>query len=218
MNLSAFASSAKQRIRLFQILEAAEHAALTPIDIVKLHAFAYLSDILSPVWSLLPFDRVILKTGKPPYYPDLQFEVDRLVAMGLFEATDLSYQEAPDGSMVFQARYSMLFSSPHGQRIRDALADDVEAVQRQSYLDALARALASLRDDEISAAAAEDASYDDAAVSPGDIVEFADTTRGVRTHEATASFDALYPDVNLTPARRLYMYAHYLGRKVHASA
>ena len=216
MSGSKSLESTRRRVRLLQLLEAAERAALAPIDTDKLHAFAYLCDILSPVWGLTPFDRRVLKTGRPPFYPDLQREVDRLVAMGLFEVSDLSYRKAPDGSMIFQARYALRFASPHGRRLREALEGDDDAVANQAYLDELARALASLRDEDIAAAAAEDATYDDPTISSGDVIDFGEATRRVRTHEATGSFDALFPDINLTPARRLYMYAHYLGRKVHA--
>ncbi len=208
--------SIRRRVRLLQLLEAAERAALAPIDTAKLHAFAYLCDILSPVWGLTPFDRRVLKTGRPPVYPDLQREVDRLVAMGLFEVSEPSYRKAPDGSMMFQASYALRFASPHGRRIREALEADAEAVASQAYLDELARALASLRDEDIAAAAAEDVTYDDPTVSSGDVIDFGEATRRVRTHEAARSLDALFPDINLTPARRLYMYAHYLGRQVHA--
>ncbi len=209
-------NSIRRRVRLLQLLESAERAALAPIDTDKLHAFAYLCDILSPVWGLTPFDRRVLKTGRPPFYPDLQREVDRLVAMGLFEVSNLSYRKAPDGSMIFQACYALRFASSHGRHIREALEADADAVASQSYLDELARALASLRDEDIAAAAAEDATYDDPTVSSGDVIDFGEVFRRVRTLEATGSFDALFPGIKLTPARRLYMYAHYLGRKVHA--
>jgi hypothetical protein len=157
--------STRKRVRLCQLLEAAERAALAPIDTDKLHAFAYLCDILSPVWGLTPFDRRILKTGRPPFYPDLQREVDRMVAMGLFEVSDLSYRKAPDGSMIFQARYALRFASAHGRALRQALDADPEAVSSQAYLDELARALATLRDDDIASAAAEDATYDASALT-----------------------------------------------------
>jgi len=206
----------KRRVRILQLLEASERAALAPIDTDKLHAFAYLADVLSPVWGLRPFDRRVLKTGRPPYYADLQREVDSLVAMGLLEVSQPAYRKAPDGSMLFQARYALRFASSHGRNIRLALDADIEATAGQSYLDELARALASLRDEDIAAASAEDATYDDPNISSGDIIDFGEVAHRMRTGHATDSLDSLFPDVRLTPGRRLYMYAHYLGRKVHA--
>jgi hypothetical protein len=206
----------RRRIRLLQLFESAERAALAPLATEKLHAFAYLADILSPVWNLVPFDQRILKTGRPPFYPDLQREIDSLVAMGLLEVSDLSYRKVPDGPMLFQARYALRFQSIHGRQIRKVLDSDCVSTTEQTYLDELARALASLRDEDIAAAAAEDATYDDPTVASGDVIDFGEAIRRVRTREATESLDLLFPDIRLTPARRLYMYAHYLGRKVHA--
>ena len=208
----------RRRVRLLQLLEAAERAALAPIGTDKLHAFAYLCDILSPVWGLAPFDRRVLKTGRPPFYPDLQREIDVLVAMGIVEVRNPTYRKARDKTMMFHADYALRFASPHGRELTAALASYPEGAGSQAYLDELARALASTRDDDIAAAAAEDATYSDPMISSGDVIDFSGATRVVRTHAATESFDELFPDVHLTPARRLYMYAHYLGRKVHAAA
>ncbi len=63
-------------------------------------------------------------------------------------------------------------------------------MRTKPYLDELARALASLRDEDIAAGAAEDATYDDPTISSGDVIDFGEAARRVRTHEATGSFDA----------------------------
>lgn len=216
MTASRGFAALRGRVRLIQLLEAAERAALAPIDTDKLHAFAYLSDILSPVWGLIPFDRRILKTGRPPFFPDLQRQVDALVAMGIFEVSDLAFKKAPDGAMLFQARYALRFRSSHGSQIRAVLDAYPDTRERQFYFDELARALASLKDEDIVAAASEDATYGDPTISSGDVIDFVTAARRLRTHEATEALDELFPDVQLTPSRRLFMYAHYLGRKVHA--
>ena len=76
----------RQRVRVVRLLEAAERAGITPIPARRLHAYAYLADVLSPVWDLQPFDGKVLKVKHGPHYPDLQREVDRLVVMGLVTA------------------------------------------------------------------------------------------------------------------------------------
>lgn len=203
-------------MRLIQLLEASERAALAPIGTDKLHAFAYLSDVLSQVWGLTPFDQRIVKTGRAPYYPDLQRELDGLVAMGLVEVGELKYKRLADKTLIFQARYALNFASPFCLQIREALAEDVDAVHTQSYLDELAQALATLRDEDISAAATEDATYRDPGLAQGEVIYFGDA-RDLRTASATDALERVFPDVRLTPSRRLFMYAHYLGQKVHAA-
>src|SRR5260370_89619 len=81
----------RQRVRVLQLLEAAERAGITPLPARRLHAYAYLADVLSPVWDLQPFDGKVLKVKHGPHYPDLQKEVERLVVMGLITASRLRY-------------------------------------------------------------------------------------------------------------------------------
>jgi len=206
----------KKRTRLLQLLNAAENAALTPIELRKLHSFAYLADVLSPVWMLLPFEARLAKTGKSPYFPDLQRELDLLVASGMVQVSQLNYSRVAS-RVNFTACFALRYESTHLGAIFVLLKEDHETHSEQEYLSQLANALATLRDDDIAAAATEDASYSDPALSLQDYVELADRTYGSsRTERAVSEFGRLFPDTQLPPSRRLYMYAHYLGRKVHA--
>jgi hypothetical protein len=206
----------KKRVRLLQLLSAAENAALTPIELRKLHSFAYLADVLSPVWMLLPFEARLAKTGKSPYFPDLQRELDILVGCGMVEVSHLDYTRV--GSRVgFSACFALRYDSKFLADVLDALEEDSESKKEQEYLGQLANALATLRDEDIAAAATEDASYSDPALAGQDYIELADRTRGAsRTERAVSEFGLIFPTTQLPPARRLYMYAHYLGRKANA--
>src|SRR5437762_5002289 len=78
----------RRRARIILMLDAAERLSITPLRAIRLHAFAYLSDVLSPVWQLPSFDGKILKIDGGPYYPDLQQDIDRLVVLGLVRVSD----------------------------------------------------------------------------------------------------------------------------------
>lgn len=52
----------RRRARLLLLLDAAERAGITPLASARLHAFAYLADVLSPVWDLVAFDGKIYKS------------------------------------------------------------------------------------------------------------------------------------------------------------
>ncbi|WP_421950104.1 hypothetical protein [Pelagibacterium sp.] len=205
----------KHRVRLLQLLASAEQAALAPISLEKLHAFAYLADILSPVWNLRPFEDRIGRTGRPPYYPDLQLQLDLLVGMGLVEPSELSYTVEDGGDARFSASYALRFASPHLQPITNELGDDQDSAAEQKFLDALAEALASLPDDEIAQAASHDLAYERSASDLEDYLELDSIVGTSRTERAVASFDQVFPGSKLTPARRLYMYANYLGRRAN---
>jgi hypothetical protein len=206
----------KSRVRLVQLLYAAEHAALTPISLDKLHGFAFLADVLSPVWGLRPFEDRIGRTGRPPYYPDLQTQLDLLVGMGLVEPSDLSYRrDGADDDAWFSASYALRFGSAHLSELDRALQADQQSASEQQFLNCLAEALASLPDEEIAQAASQDLVYQRSGLDNEDYVDLDRRTGPSRSARAVASFDQAFPGNKLTPARRLYMYANYLGRRAH---
>jgi hypothetical protein len=206
----------KHRVRLLQLLIASERAALAPIALDKLHAFAYLADILSPVWHLRPFEDRIGRTGKPPYYPDLQRQLDLLVAMGLVEPSELDYvRDAGDLTEIrFTASYSLRTQSARLAALTNAFEDDEELSREQVYLNALAEALASLPDEDIAIAASKDLAYQRSLFDTEDYLDLDRLSKSL-TSIAVDSFDRVFPGVKLTPSRRLYMYANYLGKRAH---
>lgn len=202
----------RHRVRLIQVLAAADRAALTPLSMDKLHAFAYLADILSPVWQLRPFEDRIGRTKRTPFYPDLQREVDALVAMGIVEPSGLNYR-IEDEVARLEASFDLRSESEHLPAIRQAIADDEALAAEQSYLNALAEALASLPDDDIAKAATRDLAYERSANDADELVTLSDLTS--RSSRAVASFDKAFPHLSLTPSRKLVMYAQYLGRRAN---
>ena len=96
----------------------------------KLHGFAYLADVLSPVWDLAPFDGKIYKSEGGPHYPDLQDELDRLVVMGLVIVRELRYEPIGDGGARIIGSYALNLASEHIATILDELGagDSEEAI------------------------------------------------------------------------------------------
>lgn len=210
----ALVNQIKYRVRLLQLLVAADVAALSPISLDKLHSFAYLADILSPVWNLRPFEDRIGRTGRPPYFPDLQRELDLMVAMGLVEPVEVGYIQDKDAlSFRLTASYSLRENSESLIEILQACETDEDLCQEQTYLSALAGALASLPDEDIAAAATRDLVYERSMSDTEDYVELA--AANSRTSKAVESFDRVFPGIKLTPSRRLVMYAQYLGRRAN---
>ena len=69
----------RRRIRLLLLLDGSERAGLAPINVRRLHTYAYLSNVLAPVWNTRVFDGSLLKRRGGPFYPALQHDLDRLV-------------------------------------------------------------------------------------------------------------------------------------------
>ncbi len=111
----------KQRCRVLLLLDAAEQVGIAPLPSARLHAFAYLADVLSPVWNLVPFDGKVYKSDGGPRYPDLQDEVDSLVVLGLVQVRDLSYELRDDGARIVGS-YGLNFDSSH--LLRNSIAEE----------------------------------------------------------------------------------------------
>ena len=215
----------KRRCRVLLLLEAAERVGITPLPSARLHAFAYLADVLSPVWKLVPFDGKVYKSKGGPRYPDLQDEIDNLVVLGLVQAKDLIYEER-DGGARITASYGLNFASKHLESIFKALgarsrddAIDPEDCNLHAYLVALGGALATLPDDEIEAATGADVTYRVRAALHN-VVDFAewveDKWEANPSWRVAERFQTFMPEESrLLSGEKLYLYAAYLGRTVH---
>ena len=216
----------KRRNRVLLLLDAAERTAITPIFSRHLHAFAYLADVLSPVWNLPAFDGKILKVDGGPHYPDLQSELDRLVVLGLVEVTNLKYVGRGVSGARVEGDYALDFSSASLDSLLAALgangvskALDPADCETHRFLVELAGALATLDNDEIDIAATADVTYSTAG-SIDNVVDFAawadDAWAANPSWRTSERFKSFMPEgVNLTPGEKLYLYAEYLGRIAH---
>lgn len=213
----------KQQCRVLSLLDAAERIGIAPLSSSRLHAFAYLADVLSPVWGLIPFDGKVYKSAGGPHYPDLQDEVDRLVVLGLVQVSDLQYEATGDGGARIKGSYGLNFASEHLENIFCALgargpkaAIDPDDCSLHSFLVELAGALATLPDDEIESAAGFDVTYRRSA-GLHNVVDFAEWARdhveANPSWRAAERFRAFVPEnASMLPGEKLYLYATYLGR------
>ena len=217
-----------RRCRLLLLLEAAERAGIAPLSSARLHAFAYLADVLSPVWDLVPFDGKVYRSEYGPHYPDLQEELDHLVAIGLVQVSDLHYVSRNGYGSRTAGFYALNFSSEHLSTLLGKLGsrnphDAVDESDRHlhEFLVELAGALATLPDNEIDVAASLDVTYRtrEQLHSVVDYAEWAeDTWVANPTWRVAEHFiDFLPKDSHMSPGEKLYLYAIYLGRAMHAA-
>lgn len=217
----------KRRCRMLLLLDAAEQVGIAPLPSARLHAFAYLADVLSPVWKLVPFDGKVYKSEGGPRYPDLQDEIDSLVVLDLIQARDLVYEPRADGGARIVGFYGLNFTSEHLESILRALgARSAEAAidpadrNLHTYLVELAGALATLPDDEIESATNVDVTYR-ARAELHNVVDFAewvdDRWAANPSWRVAERFQAFLPaESKMLSGEKLYLYAAYLGRAMHA--
>ena len=209
------------------LLDAAERAAIAPIASDRLHAFAYLADVLSPVWGLPPFDGKVLQLDGGPHYPELQEELDHLVVLGLVEVQELRYVGCGRSGARIEGNYGLYFESRHLSRLLAGLgsegpdeAIDSEDCRVHRFLVELAGALATLPAREIEKATSVDVTYRSKGVGEN-IIDFGSWTSDPRSDNPTwrtaDRFDEFLPDdATLTGGEKLFLYADYLGRVANA--
>jgi hypothetical protein len=216
----------RRRTRLLMLLDAAEQAGIAPLLSARLHAFAYLADVLSPVWGLIPFDGKIYKIEGGPHYPELQLELDQLVALGLVDVEGLEYRDRGKDGARIQGKYSLNFSCPNLHPLLTAMgtngrvgALDPSDVRVHDFLVELAGALATLSDDQVDAAAGVDVTYRrEAAFNVIDFAEWAeDRWQANPTWRAAERFESFMPTQARLSGEKIYLYATYLGRAINAA-
>ena len=87
--MDGVAHDVRRRARLLMLLDAADYVVIAPVETSRLHALAFLADVLSPIYGLTSISGRVLKRRVGPYFPALQWELDRLVGMGLVEVSSL---------------------------------------------------------------------------------------------------------------------------------
>lgn len=203
-------ASRAQAIRVLVLLDALARVGLSPTDAKALHELAYLANVLSPVFDLLPLDAKLLKRPTGPYYPELQQAIDRLVGRGLVDALGLrAALDTDDSRYRVIARYRL-----RRQHVQNALDRHEQIYQPEAqFLRELASAYSALTDAQIGVASRYDARYADTSVDFNDVIDFGEWRSPARNFSRNAAM-AFAPGRGLEPAERLYLYLEHLGGKV----
>lgn len=203
----------QRQLRLIILLDAAEGAGLVPMSILRLHTFAYLANVLAPVWDMPAQDGKVLKRRGGPFYPALQRDLDRLVGMNIAVISDLGYSLDEAKRWHLEGRYRLnreLASSILGR------AQQFEEENRSiAFIRELAYALSALSDEEIDRAMTEDATYSDPLIDIGNVVDFAEWRRLNYTANATLELGRLLPSAQATLGEKLHFYVRHLRTRLH---
>jgi hypothetical protein len=199
----------RRRIRLILLLDAAESAGLTPLPIIHLHTFAYMSNVLSPVWDVPVIEGKVLKRRGSPFYASLQHDLDRLVGMGVVLVSSISHVLDGDQQWRLEGSYCLhrTFADRILQRIK-AFEDECKLI---NFIQELAYALSALSDEDIGRATTEDATYADPIIDVGNVVDFAEWENINYSANAAQYFEWLLPSGGrATQGEMLHLYIHHL--------
>ena len=200
----------QQAVRVLVLLDALARAGLVPTAARALHELAYLANVLSPVFDLIPFDAKLLKRSSGPYYPELQLAIDRLVGRGLVDALDVEYRYLPEDK-----RYRVMASYRlRRPLVQAALARHVQVFAEEAlFLRELASAYSVLSDDKLGSAALQDARYADTSVDVNNVIDFGEYASPAKNFSRNAAL-SFAPGRRLEPAERLYLYLDHLNARV----
>jgi hypothetical protein len=207
-------ASLRRQVRLLVLLNAAEDAGLVPIKILRLHSFAYLANVLAPVWDLPALDGKILKRRGGPFYPVLQRDLDRLVGLGMVLITGLDHVRDEDRRWRLEGSYCL--NTEFSEAPLRVLGNFEAEAAFASFVRELAFALSALSDEDLDRAVSEDATYADPMVSFGNIVDFDEWKKTNYSANAAHRFEHLLPlGSDATPGEKLHLYVRHLHRRIH---
>ena len=200
----------QQAVRVLVLLDALARAGLVPTAARALHELAYLANVLSPVFELIPFNAKLLKRFSGPYYPELQLAIDRLVGRSLVDALDVEYRYLEEDK-----RYRVVASYRLRRALVQAALDRHTQVfpEEALFLRELASAYSVLSDDQLGRAALQDARYADQSVDVDNVINFGEYASPSKNFSRNAAL-AFAPGRRLEPAERLYLYLDHLSSRV----
>lgn len=203
----------RRQVRLVMLLDAAEAAGIVPLRIMRLHAFAYLSNVLAPVWSMPVLSGTVLKRRGGPFYPELQHDLDRLVGQGVAVISDVGHVQDEGKRWRLEGAYRLnrTFADP----VLATLATFPDENRLGTFILELGYALAVLSDSEFDRAVSEDATYSDPLVSVDNVIDFADWRSRNYSANAAETFEQVIPGGNATPGEMLHLYVRHLHRRIN---
>ncbi len=212
-----FFSSVQRRVRLVVLLDSATRAGLVPLRLLRLHAFAYLCNVLSPVWDMPSFNGKVLKRRGGPFYPELQLDLDCLVGMGVAFITNLGHARDGEGNWRLEGAYSL--NDAFSAKILSQINTYKSEVRISAFIRELAFALSALDEAALDAAVTEDATYSDPNVTYGNVVDFDEWKKENYSANVADYFEQITPSgKDTTPAEKIHLYVRHLYRRVHGDA
>jgi hypothetical protein len=212
--VNAYESVDQRRIWLLLVLGASEHAGISPLPVEQLHRFAYLANCLAPVYDLPAADGKILKYKRGPFYPNLQWDLDRLWASGLVERRGAQAIQDQLGWW-FVAEYMLTAA---GFSTLGIIRQSPRQFRMAEFLTDLARAYAFLTGVGRADAALADATYADKRYPIDSVIDFGEwnsTETSNRSFATAEAFDQVMPEGrSLSDRDRLSLYLRHLDRLV----
>jgi len=207
-------NAVRRQVRLVVLIHSAEKSGLAPLSVLRLHAFAFLSNVLAPVWEMPVLEGKVLKRKGGPFYPALQRDLDRLVGLGVVIISNLGHvlDEQKRWRLEGSYRLHRLFAD----HILERVSQFEEERRFSAFLDELAFAVSALSDDDLDKASTQDAIYSDPIVDFGNVLDFAEWQHKNAAATAAARLGRSVPGgVRPNPGEEIHLYLRHLKARIH---
>ena len=188
------------------LVMAVHRTGLAPITKQRLHRLVFLSNCLAPLFEAIPASAQIVKFKRGPFYPVIQWELDRLTAMGVVNVTNVHNFRDKDGWWQ-DADYSI---GEVAARVID-YCNKIEYGRRLSrYLTEVTTAFASLRTEVLDGVALRDENYARSGATTDTFIDFSKDEQNFSVLTAR-EFKSVIPG-GFAPSRKeeLFLYLRFL--------
>jgi hypothetical protein len=193
------------RAWLLTLLACAEGFGLTPIPGNLVHGMGLLADGLAEVYKVPSPDRAVLKSDRLPFFPSLQWDLDRLLVQGL-----LASWSVDRGSGGLQTVYACTVK---GRELAGGLSDSPLLRRARPFLKEVVAALAGSGELDAESIAAGDSTFA-APARVGSVLDFGEWD-DPRLHNYAFRTTEAFEKANTRglpfgQRDRLHLYARYL--------
>ena len=202
------------RVWLTFLVNAAYRAGLNPLSKRRVHRLVFLSNCLAPLFQATPNTAQIVKYKHGPFYPLIQWEIDRLATMGVLTIQNIKYTHDEHGwwvnadyggGLMMESVISHSCRSAYGQRLDE-------------YLTEVVAGFASLRGAALDEVALHDENYDRPGTTDDSFIDFSDQERNFSVQTAVAFRTVLPAELVPTQKEELFLYMRFLEALVTKKA
>jgi hypothetical protein len=192
------------RLWVLLALDACDRAGVSPIPKDRFHRLIFLSNCLAEIFGADPPAKRILKYKRGPFYPDIQWEIDRLITMQWLNLAGLLLEEDQHGPWL-EADYQI---SKRGIEIVEILRRTPLGGSTSAYIDELVFAFARLDLRRLDDIPLNDLNWHPA--GEGALITFEDAEANLAIRK-TAEFQRLVPEVLTNRFReQVQLYLRYI--------
>lgn len=194
------------QVWLIFMMGAAQKAGLLPISKSLFHRIIFLSNCLAPLFQTTPAAATVVKYKRGPFYPAIQWYLDRLAVQDVLKVRELTYTSDEYGPWM-SAKY---LTNGTTHRVIERCTQIQYGRHLEEYLTEMVFSVASISQRSWDSAALFDATYDGPGKSEGAFIDLADPESNLSVQTAQAFQSVLPQNFVISPREEMFLYLRFL--------